>query len=316
VVSDGSLGVVVLTYGTAGTHRELIESLLAQGVPATAIVVVHNPSAAAEPDPELPPGCDFVRCERNGGYSGGMNRGLERWAERPEAPKLLLLASHDARLRPGALEALLAAAARAPGYGVLAPVLMLTGSEEPFSFGGDSDDRGVTTHRKQPPARLEDGIAPCDWVDGGTMLVRSEAIERAGGFDERFWAYCEESDLCLRIRRAGLRVGVVPAAVADQDPGGEKRLGAWAYLLSRNSIEYARRAAGPRAAAWAAAREVRCIGLNLARIPVRLVRRRRGGVREPWLLVVGTGWGTIDFLRRRWGPPPRRLPGTGDVGNV
>jgi GT2 family glycosyltransferase len=315
-VSDDGLGVVVLTYGTAGTHVELLDSLLAQGVPATAIVVAHNPAVAGEPDPELPPGCDLVRCERNGGYSGGMNRGLERWAERPEAPKLLLLLSHDARLRPGALDALLAAAARAPGFGVLAPVLMLTGSEQPFSFGGDSDSRGVTTHRKRPPSRVEDGIAPCDWVDGGTMLVRAEAIERAGEFDERFWAYCEESELCLRIRRAGLRVGVVPAAVADQDPGGEKRLGAWSYLLTRNGAEYARRAAGTKGAVLAVARSAGFVAVNLARMVARTGRRRPGGIREPWVLAVGTAWGTVDFLRRRWGPPPRRLPGTGDVGNV
>ncbi len=315
-MSDGWLGVVVLTYGTAGTHVELLDSLLAQGVPATAIVVAHNPAVAGEPDPELPPGCDLVRCERNGGYSGGMNRGLERWAERPEAPELLLLLSHDARLRPGALAALLAAAARAPGFGVLAPVLMLTGSEQPFSFGGDSDSRGVTTHRKRPPSWVEDGIAPCDWVDGGTMLVRAEAIERAGEFDERFWAYCEESELCLRIRRAGLRVGVVPAAVADQDPGGEKRLGAWSYLLTRNGAEYARRAAGTKGAVLAVARSAGFVAVNLARMVARTGRRRPGGVREPWVLAVGTAWGTVDFLRRRWGPPPRRLPGTGDVGNV
>jgi N-acetylglucosaminyl-diphospho-decaprenol L-rhamnosyltransferase len=315
-VSVAGLGVVVLTYGTAGTHRELLQTLLAQGVPATAIVVVHNPSRPGEPGPELPPGCELVRCERNGGYSGGMNRGLERWAERPDRPQLLLLASHDARLRPGALDALLAAAERAPGYGVLAPALLLAGSEEPFSFGGDSDGRGVTTHRKRPPTRVEAGISRCDWVDGGTMLVRAEAVARVGEFDERFWSYCEESELCLRLRRAGFGVGVVPAAVADQDPGGSKRLGAWAYLLTRNSTEYARRAAGPRAAAWAIARQLRFVALNLARIPVRLLRPRPGGIREPWLLAVGTAWGTVDFLRRRWGPPPRRLPGTGDVANV
>jgi N-acetylglucosaminyl-diphospho-decaprenol L-rhamnosyltransferase len=315
-VSEDGLGVVVLTYGTAGTHRELLASLLGQGVPASAIVVVHNPSAAGEPDPELPPGCDLVRCERNGGYSGGMNRGLGRWSERPEAPGLLLLLSHDARLRPGALEALLAAAARAPGYGVLAPALMLSGSEQPFSFGGDSDDRGVTTHRKRLPARIEDGIAACDWVDGGTMLVRAEALDRAGDFDERFWSYCEESELCLRIRRSGLGVGVVPAAVADQDPGANKRLGVWSYLLTRNGAEYARRAAGTKGAVLAVARAFGFVAVNLARMVARTGRRRPGGVREPWVLAVGTGWGTVDFLRRRWGPPPPKLPGTGDVGNV
>jgi N-acetylglucosaminyl-diphospho-decaprenol L-rhamnosyltransferase len=315
-VSAGDVGAVVLTYGTSAVHRRLIGSLLEQGLPAAMILVVHNPSRPGEPDPELPPGCELVRCERNGGYTAGMNRGLEHWRRRGDCPPLLLLATHDAGLREGALEALLGAARERPEFGVLAPVLMEAGTEEPFSFGGESDAHGVTSHRKRLPPATDGGIARCDWVDGGTMLLRVDAIERVGDFDERFWSYCEESDLCLRVRRAGLGVGVVLGAVADQEPGGDKRLGAWSYLLTRNGAEYARRAAGAKGGSHAVARAVASVAFNLLRTAVRPVRKRPGGVREPWTLAVGTAWGTFDFLRRRWGPPPLRLPGMGDVGNV
>ena len=43
----------------------------------------------------------------------------------------------------------------------------------------------------------------CDWTSGSFMLARREALESAGGFDERFFIFSEEVDLCLRIRQAG-----------------------------------------------------------------------------------------------------------------
>jgi GT2 family glycosyltransferase len=310
----GRLGIVVLSYGASGVYRELLDSLWAEGVEEGAVLVVHNPAAAGEPDPELPPGCELLRTDRNLGYAGGMNRGLERIAER--GPELILLLTHDARLRPGALAELLGAAERAPGYGVLGPVLVLAGSGEPYSFGGITRASGTTFHRKSPPAVGEDRVAACDWVDGGTMLVRREAAAAAGSFDERFWGYCEESDFCLRVRRAGFGVGVAVGAIAEQDPGGPKRPGAWAYLLTRNGAEYARRAVGWRGALTVEVRAAYSAALHLGRTLVRCVRKRPGGPGETWAIAVGSLRGALDFLRRRWGPPPANLPGMGDVGNA
>lgn len=308
------LGVVVLTYGASGVHRELLDSLWREGVAREQVLIVHNPAVPGEPDPHLPEGCELLRSVRNGGYAGGMNQGLDRVAGR--GLDLVLLLTHDARLRPGALGALLRAAQAAPGYGILGPALVLAGSGEPHSYGGLTRASGTCTHRLQMPAVGEDGVAPCDWIDGGTMLVRTAAIERGERFDERFWGYCEESDFCLRVERAGARIGVAVDAVAEQEPGGAKRPGAYSYLLTRNGAEYARRAVGWRGPLAIEGRAVGYVAFSLLRVLARLVRRRPGGVGEPWAIAVGTARGALDFLRRRWGPPPSSLPGMGDVHNA
>lgn len=302
---------IVLTYGESGVHRELMESLAAEGLGPERILVVHNPARPGEPDPAIPAGAHLIRSERNLGYAGGMNLGLA--SPLAAAADLVLLLTHDARLEPGALGRLVAAAAAHPDYGVLGPALVLAGSAEPFSFGGTTSRSGATEHRKERPAGE---VAECDWIDGGTMLLRRAALEQAGGFDERFWGYCEESDLCLRVRRQGFRVGVVLAAVAEQDPGGPKRPGAWAYLLTRNGAEYARRVAGRRGAMAAVGRALREILVLCARIVSRSFRSRPGGRREMWVRAVGVARGILDFLRGRWGPPPPGLPGMGDLNNA
>ena len=50
----------------------------------------------------------------------------------------------------------------------------------------------------------------CDWTSGSFMLVRWEAFQSAGFMDERFFLYCEETDLCLRIKQAGWEIRHVP----------------------------------------------------------------------------------------------------------
>ncbi len=311
-LTEPRLKVVVLTYGTSGVHEPLLDSLLGEGIAPGQILVVHNPAAPGEPDPSVPPGCEVLRASHNLGYAGGMNLGIEGQLRR--GCDLLLLLTHDARLRAGALATLLAAAAAHPEFGVLGPGLVFAGTEALFSLGGRTRPNGSTTHLTERPD-ADRGVAACDWVDGGTLLIRAEALARTGGFDERFWSYCEEADLCLRIGRAGFRVGVVPDALADQMPGGPNRPGPWAYLMTRNGAAYAYRAAGLRGAAFITVRAgYEALG-ELARAAVRALRLRDGSVQDPWATAVGTLRGTLDFYRRRWGPPPP-LPGAGDVSNV
>jgi N-acetylglucosaminyl-diphospho-decaprenol L-rhamnosyltransferase len=50
----------------------------------------------------------------------------------------------------------------------------------------------------------------CDWVSGSFMLARREALQSAGFMDERFFLYCDETDLCLRIKQAGWEVRHLP----------------------------------------------------------------------------------------------------------
>jgi N-acetylglucosaminyl-diphospho-decaprenol L-rhamnosyltransferase len=61
-------------------------------------------------------------------------------------------------------------------------------------------------------ARPDDAPQPVDWLVGACLLVRRAAVDQVGAFDERFFMYSEEMDLCYRLRRAGYEVWFVPEA--------------------------------------------------------------------------------------------------------
>jgi GT2 family glycosyltransferase len=235
----------------------------------------------------------------------GIRHHLERGAER------VLLLTQDVRLRRGAVDAWLSAAERSPGYGVLGPLLWLRDEARVFSYGGRRGRRGGwVEHILEGPPPASDGIADCDWADGAALLVRSEVFERVGLMDERFFIYFEETDFCLRATRAGWRVGVVLGAAAEQESGQPARPGFHAYLISRNGYEYARRSSGLVGVAGALRRSL----LESAQL---LRSYGSGGAEERSAVrikLTGMWLGLVDFLRRRFGPPPERVARLGRQG--
>jgi N-acetylglucosaminyl-diphospho-decaprenol L-rhamnosyltransferase len=313
LVQRAPLGIVILAYGGGGEYRAVVDSLRADGLNGARLVVVHNPAAPDEARPAVEDDVEVVLSPGNLGYAGGMNLGLRRLNE--EGFDHALVLTHDAALRPGCLDALRAAAARRPDLGALGPVMLRPGGEEPFSYGGTRRRDGTNAHLKAPgPA--EEGIAPVEWIDGGAMLLSGAALDRVGGFDERFWSYCEDVDLCLRLDRAGFGVGVVLDARADQEPGSNKRPGAWAYLTLRNGAACARLAAGRPGLVRFLLRGTAETALQALRAALRASHLRPGSAREPWAMAVGGFRGLCDYARGRWGPPPAGLPGMGDMRNV
>jgi GT2 family glycosyltransferase len=310
-LAEVSLGIVVLTHGRSREAPELAAALLEEGVAPTGVVIVQNPTDPGDPTLEAPDGVEVIRMERNAGYAAGMNAGVRRHLAR--GVEFVLNLTHEVRFRPGALEALLAAARSTDEFGVLGPTLWWRERDRPLSYGGRRRPRGGLGHIQARP-NAPGGIAATDWIDGAAMLFSAELLERIGLLEERFFIYVEDAEICLRAQKAGRRVGVVLDAVADASPGGDTRPGAWVYLATRNGLEYARRAGGARGLLWELARR--------GKDSVHLLRAyARGGGdaarRARYLLELkAVGAGAFDFLRGRWGPPPPGLAGIGDVAGT
>jgi GT2 family glycosyltransferase len=216
------VAVVVVSYETRET---LLEGLATLGTePAASVVVVDNASrdGTAAAVRERFPSVRLIANAENVGFARACNQG----ARASQAPYLLFL-NPDATLDPGSLRALTALLDAKPRVGVVGPRTRSDSGAIQVSTG---DDLSPLTELRQ--RRLVKGVArreasvlaeaealhaverEVDWVSGACLLIRRDAFDAVSGFDERFFLYEEDADLCRRVRAAGFSVLFSPSAEA------------------------------------------------------------------------------------------------------
>lgn len=255
----------------------------------TRVMVVDNGStdATATELAELVGEATLVRTERNLGFGPGANVGLRRFlAGRGE---WVALAPHDAEPDPDTIETMLAAVADRPDVGLMSadvgdgmrPVI------QPYLGAIDA------------PPTVAAGFDPADYPHGTLMMCRRDCLEEIGLFDERYFAYCEESDLGLRAAAAGWRCGVIRGAMV-RNPGMSASIERVAYLQLRNTLLLLRSHFG-RKNAWFR------IGVALVQLPIGLMHPPSRGLH--WS-PRGRLLGIRDYARGCFGPPPPGVGGT------
>ena len=214
--SDPKVAVVVISHDTKALLLECLASVFESAAGNDIeTVVVDNASkdGSHEAVCRVYPQVIAIRNEANRGFGAACNQAISSTA----APFILLLNS-DARLTPegfGALLACMRANDRCGAAGCLmfsaegAPVVntrnFLTALNQPLEQSGLTGRLGFRglgrTHR---PTHGDD-LLDCsvDWIDGACLMLRRAALEQAGLFDERFFMYSEDEDLCFRLRKHG-----------------------------------------------------------------------------------------------------------------
>ncbi len=221
-----SIGAVVVDHDAGPLLESCVRSLLAEG--ATPIVVVENgapqsATAALEgvPTDSSASPTKVVRPGRNLGYGAGVNRGLAALAGEETPPEWILVCNADLVVHPGALTALRQALESEPAWALVGPrILDESGDIYPSvrNFPSFTDAAGHAllalfnpqnpfTLRYNPGTPDGDVITAAGWVSGSCFLARRRALEELGGFDEAYFMYLEDTDLCWRAHDAGWGVG-------------------------------------------------------------------------------------------------------------
>jgi len=199
-----------------------------------------------------------VALDRNYGFAYGCNRGWERGSG-----AAVLFLNPDARIAADSVRRLAAVLGTAPEVGLVAPKIFgEDGSVElslrRFPRLRSTYARALFLHRLFPHASWSDEIVRdaaayerphgAEWVSGACVLVRRAALERVGGWDEGFFLYSEDVDLCRRLREAGFEVRYEPSATATHLGGASAPRASLFPLLAASRIRYARIHSRPAAA--------------------------------------------------------------------
>ena len=211
--SPAPVDVVVVTYNPGHTIADFLASIAPAGGAASVTVVDNDSHDGAAQAAAVDAGVTFLPSGRNAGYGTAANLG----AAAGTAP-WILVSNADIVLAPQALASLVAVGEAHPGIGQVGPLVReLDGSVYPsarplpslvmgagHALLGRVWPRNPWTRAYRPVLRVDgaevDGAeVDAGWLSGSCFLVRREAWESVGGFDEGFFMFFEDVDLGRRL---------------------------------------------------------------------------------------------------------------------
>ena len=249
------IDIVIVTYNSCGVIDDLLDSIPAglDGLDAAVVVVDSGSTDATVERLHERSDCLVIETE-NHGYAAGINRGVTELAG--QGPVLVL--NPDVRLEPGAIRALLDALTL-PSTGIVAPRVLDPGGSTSLSLRRTPTlARALGLGRTGVPWLSEyvtdegeyEQRHVVDWALGAALLVARACHEEVGGWDESFFLYSEETDLCLRGRELGWVTRYTPDAVVHHVGGASGRSAQTHVMQIVNRVRLYARRHGP-AAAWA-----------------------------------------------------------------
>jgi len=208
------LSVVVVSYNTADLIEACLLSVRASDGVSLETFVVDNASSdgGAAIVRERFPSVRLVENSTNRGYGAANNQVLERCAGR-----YIVLLNPDTEATPGAFRRMAAWMDANPGVGLAGPTV-----NNPDGSRQDTVSR-TYPGQKRTAGELSGLPGEIACVMGACQIVRTDLMRRLGGFDEEFFLYGEDQDLCLRIRKKGYGIGHVGDAVILHHGGKSER---------------------------------------------------------------------------------------------
>ncbi|MBX9687048.1 MAG: glycosyltransferase family 2 protein [Candidatus Obscuribacterales bacterium] len=231
--------IAVLHYQGAENTRACLASVKGLNYRPFKVLITDNCS----PDKSGPslaqefPEFDFLSLSDNLGFAGGSNAGVNYCISK--GAKWIWILNNDTDLDPDSLSKLIEVAERNEKAGVLGAAVF-TPTENGFhrSGTGQIDFRKAKTFERGVIDDSQESIS-CQWLSGCNMLLRAEAFKQMNGFDEDFFLYFEDTDLCWRMNQAGWSCLFVPKAVIKHigKASTQGKLAIWrSYYYTRNRL--------------------------------------------------------------------------------
>ena len=213
--------VVCVTVNWNGWQDTLLclDSLRAQDYPHLQVIVVDNGST----DGSVPrirqahPWVDVQETGENLGFARGCNAGTRLAYQR--GAELVWLLNNDTIAPPETLSLLVGTALAHPEAGAIGSVLRYMHAPEQVQAWGGGSVHLLTAYTRHFTARAS--FAPANtFLTGASLMLPRRTLEQVGVFFEGFFMYCDDSDLCLRIHRAGLSLVVCAETAILHKEGG------------------------------------------------------------------------------------------------
>jgi len=241
------VSLVTLTMNTTEVTEGLLDSLIeVNNYPNIEVIVVDN-NSKIDPVPTWKnkyPGMIFIRSDRNRGFTGGNNLGIEQ-----AKGDYIFVINNDTVVTRDLIGTLVSTLDKNPLIGVISPKINYFDQPDVLQYTGYTK-MNYFTARNRCIGQYEKDNGQYDYLTGRTgyahgaaMLVRREAIEKAGVLSENFFIYYEELEWCERIKKAGFEIWVeMGALLYHKESMTVGKVSAFKeYYMNRNRILFNRK---------------------------------------------------------------------------
>lgn len=254
-MSAPQIAAILVNYNAGDELRRALQSIADEmhDLPWEAVVVDNaSTDGSGAIAREFAPHVSLIENRENVGFGRGANQGISA----TRAP-LVLIMNPDCRLVAGAVATLRAELNTHEYCAIAGPRILNPDGSVQGSARGDPDmftglfGRSGSLTRLLPwlPVSRRNVVSDAairsghesvvvDWLSGACMLARRDALHKVHGFDERFFLYWEDADLCKRLRALGYHVRYVPGATAIHRVGHSSKTARAASIRAFHESAY------------------------------------------------------------------------------
>lgn len=203
---------IILNWNGMMDTLECIESVRNLDYPDMRIVVVDNGSSDGSTNilRQRYPWITLLESKENLGFTGGNNLGIVKALEM--GTDYVWLLNNDTIVERDVLRKMVQTIGNTPGIGIASPVICFNDPPGKVQFCGSYIDweRKRIVKLKVGEPYPSNGVSISLW--GTALLIRRDVVEKVGFLNDKYFAYHEDEDYCMRVARAGYRAIVVPEA--------------------------------------------------------------------------------------------------------
>jgi GT2 family glycosyltransferase len=240
------VSIIVVCYKGWGRLTKCLESIDAftEKNISSEVIVVDNKSedAAIEGIKVKFPRFRFIENEVNGGFGNGNNLG-----SMSATGEYLLFLNPDTVASEAAIEKLVETARKNPSYGIVSCSQVNERGKGSIATGPFPDlfnltgfQRALFGRLRAEGRRLKEETEFPDWVSGSVILIRRNLFNELKGFDDDFWMYFEDVDLCRRVRNIPLEIAFCWDFSIEHNHGGSSRINLKTASLTKTEVHISR----------------------------------------------------------------------------
>lgn len=241
------VSIITVNFNHSSVTEDLLRSIAGKNTYLPLEIIVVDNGSADNPVPawlKKYPEVSFIRSEVNLGFAGGNNLGIAA-----AKGDYLFLINNDTEITEELIPVMVSYLERHPQVGIASPKIHYFDQPDLLQYVGYTAVNYLTGRNacigqfEKDRGQYDHLTGPTGYAHGAAMMVRREALNKAGMMAENYFLYYEELDWCERIRKAGYEVHVVTAALIyhKESVSVGKQSALKEYFMNRNRILFIRK---------------------------------------------------------------------------